>query len=74
MTSFIKNIRVAYFKAPSLTYLYGISLLVGILLVTLFISGYGWDRPPGVVMMLLYFRVLQILASENNDFPKLTTR
>lgn len=73
MTSFIKNIRVAYFKAPSLTYLYGISLLVGILLVTLFISGYGWDRPPGVVMMLLYFRVLQILASENNDFHKLTT-
>ena len=47
MTSFIKNIRVAYFKAPS-NYLYGISLLVGILLVTLFISGYGWDRPPGL--------------------------
>ena len=72
ITSFIKKINIAYFKAPSLTHLYGVSLLVSILLVSLFISGYGWARPPGIIIILLYFRFLQIFTSANkNNFQNL---
>lgn len=74
ITRFIKTIKATYFKVPSLAYLYGISLIMGILLVSLFISGYGWARPPGIIMMLLYFRLLQIVATENNALPKFANR
>jgi hypothetical protein len=38
---------------------YSISLLSSVLLVTLFVSGYGWERPPGLIMLLLFFRIVQ---------------
>ena len=70
LISFIKNIRVTYFRVSSLSYLYGVSLLLSVLLVTLFISGYGWSRPPGIIMILLYFRFLQIVEIKDNALLK----
>ena len=74
MTSLIKNIKVTYFTVHSLTYSFGVSLITSILLVALFISGYGWNRAPGIIMMLLFFRFAQIVASENNELPKFLYR
>ena len=59
MTSFIKNIRVAYFKAPSLTYLYGIFSSSGHFTSNLVYIWVWMGSTTRVVMMLLYFRVLQ---------------
>ncbi len=36
---------------------YSLALLVSILLIVIFVSGYGWDRPPGVIMIFLFFRI-----------------
>lgn len=38
---------------------YSLALLFAVLLITIFVSGYGWDRPPGVIMLSLFFRVFQ---------------
>ena len=35
---------------------YSLALLVSVLLIILFVSGYGWDRPPGVIIIFLLFR------------------
>ena len=72
MTTLLKNIKITYFMVPSLIYVYGMSLLLSILLVTLFISGYGWSRPPGIIMMVLFFRFLQIVAIESNALRQFT--
>tara|TARA_B110001450_G_scaffold256640_1_gene287902 strand:+ start:923 stop:2335 length:1413 start_codon:yes stop_codon:yes gene_type:complete len=74
MAHFIKNIKITYFMASSSIYVYGLSLLLSTLLVALFISGYGWSRPPGIIMILLFFRFLQIVASENNALPNFMNR
>ena len=66
----MKNIRAAYFMAPSSVNLFGLSLITSILLVALFVSGYGWSRPPGIIMLLLYFRLLQLTASGSNALSK----
>jgi hypothetical protein len=70
MIQFIKNIKIKYFTISSLTYLYGLSLLLSVLLVALFISGYGWTRPPGIIMLLFYFRLIQIAIIENKILSK----
>ena len=74
MTRFIKNIKTTYFMASSSTYVYGLSLLLSNLLVALFISGYGWERPPGIIIMLLFFSFLQIVASKNKALPNFMNR
>ena len=57
----IKNIKNQYFMTLSSSiHIYGLSLILSILLVALFISGYGWSRPPGIIMVLLFFRFLTI--------------
>jgi hypothetical protein len=42
---------------------YAIALSTSLLLVMLLISGYGWDRPPGVVLIFLMFRLMDINLS-----------
>ena len=39
---------------------YGISLLLSISIVAFTISSYGWDRIPGVIMFILFYRIMQI--------------
>lgn len=39
----------------------GGSLLISCVFVTYLISGYGWDRLPGVIMLMLFYRNLQNL-------------
>ena len=70
----IRNIKVTYFTIPSLSYIFGISLILGILLVALFITAYGWLRPAGIIMLLLYFRFLQIAVSKNSGLPNFGNR
>lgn len=67
----VKNIKTIYFTATSPTQLFGLSLVISILLVNLFISGYGWSRPPGIIIFLIYFRFLQLLSSESNTSSNL---
>lgn len=66
----IKNINMIFSTACSLRLTFGVSLLLAILLTTVFISGYGWSRPPGIIMLLLFFRVLQIITVEKEALPK----
>jgi hypothetical protein len=39
------------------------ALIISILFVVIFISSYGWDRPPGLIIMLLFYRRIKLLAS-----------
>jgi len=71
ITRLIKNIKITFFMASSLILTYGVSLLLAILLVSLFISGYGWSRPPGIIMLLLFFRVLQVITVEKEALLKI---
>jgi len=66
----IKNIKIIFYMTSSLILTYGVSLLLAILLISLFVSGYGWSRPPGMIMFLLFFRVLQIITVEKEALPK----
>ena len=70
----VKNIIFTYNHATSWSYLFGVSLIIGILLVTIFISAYGWLRPAGIIMLLLYFRFLEMVVRENNSLPKFGNR
>lgn len=45
---------------------YAISLLAAQLVIALLVSGYGWDRPPGVVMLLLFFRWINFIGFPEN--------
>jgi hypothetical protein len=55
----INNCRIIIIKTSSLRVTYSVALLFAVLFVTLFVSGYGWGRPPGMIMLLLFFRVFQ---------------
>lgn len=44
---------------------YSLSLLFAVLLITLFVSGYGWNRPPGVIMLFLFFRMIQLSVTDS---------
>ncbi|MEA5421446.1 hypothetical protein VB712_19660 [Spirulina sp. CCNP1310] len=44
----------------SLSQKYGLALMVSVIFVTLFISGYGWERPAGLVMFVVFHRVVAI--------------
>jgi hypothetical protein len=74
MLNLIKNMKAKYNKTSSVVHLFGLSLMASILLVTLFISGYGWSRPPGIVMLLLYFRYLQLDVAKNSALPRYWNR
>lgn len=41
---------------------FSVCLLFSLLLILLFVSGYGWNRPPGVIMMILIYRMMGILS------------
>tara|TARA_B100000780_G_C21027829_1_gene412061 strand:- start:781 stop:981 length:201 start_codon:yes stop_codon:yes gene_type:complete len=49
---------------------FGVSFLLAMLMIVLFVSGYGWSRPPGIIMLLLFFRILQIITVEKEVLPK----
>lgn len=40
--------------------LYSVALSCSVLLITLFVSGYGWGRPPGVIILFLFFRMFEL--------------
>jgi hypothetical protein len=46
---------------------YGVALSLATLFVALFISGYGWDRLPGIVMLTILFRIIsEAIENESN--------
>ena len=49
-----ENIKIKQYVFHSIV---GYSLMLSIVLVATFISGYGWDRPPGLVILLLFYRI-----------------
>ena len=53
--------------SASLCQRYGLALMMVIIFVALFISGYGWERPVGFVVLALFFRVTIILFSYRNS-------
>ena len=38
---------------------FGVSFVISTLIIAAFLSGYGWDRVPGVIMMILFYRHLK---------------
>ena len=70
ITRLIKNIKIILSLSSSLMLKFGVSFLLAILIIVLFVSGYGWSRPPGIIMLLLFFRILQIITVEKEVLPK----
>jgi hypothetical protein len=61
------GIEQRFLSATKIGYRWGLSLIVSIVLFATVVSGYGWDRIPGVIMMLLFFRIIDdrvLLKSE----------
>ena len=58
----IKNIKIILSLSSSLMLNFGVSFLLAMLMIILFVSGYGWSRPPGIIMLLLFFIILQIIT------------
>lgn len=56
---FINNVKRLIFISSLPEIEYSVALLFSILLILIFVSGYGWDRPPGVIMLFIFFRVFQ---------------
>jgi hypothetical protein len=54
---------LAFNNNKSLKYIrFAIAFISSVLLVSLFLSGYGWDRIPGVIMLMLFYRHLQYMS------------
>ena len=70
ITRLIKNIKIILSLSSSLMLNFGVSFLLAMLIITLFVSGYGWSRPPGIIMLFLFFRILQIITIEKEVLPK----
>jgi hypothetical protein len=60
---FLKKALNVIFCVQSYGNQYAIALSTSMFLVMLLISGYGWDRPPGMVVILLMFRLMDIKLS-----------
>jgi hypothetical protein len=41
---------------------FSICLFFSLLFIVLFVSGYGWSRPPGVIMLMLIYRLMDVLS------------
>ena len=61
---FRKTLNLCDIKYISIAQKYGAVLMVSLLFVALFISGYGWERPVGYIMIFLYFRIVCILVKD----------
>jgi len=59
MYKFISNLKKLALASSLPEAEYSLALLVAVLLIVIFVSGYGWGRPPGVIMLFLFFRVFQ---------------
>jgi hypothetical protein len=59
ISKFINNLKRLTFKSNLPEVGYSLALLVSVLLIVIFVSGYGWERPPGVIMLFIFFRVFQ---------------
>lgn len=59
MYKFISNLKKLASPSSFPEAGYSLALLVAVLLIAIFVSGYGWGRPPGVIMLFLFFRVFQ---------------
>lgn len=70
ITRLIKNIKIILSLSSSLMLNFGVSFLLAMLMITLFVSGYGWSRPTGIIMLFLFFRILQIITVEKEVLPK----
>jgi len=57
---FHKVIIFVRFTNTGLSQKYGVSLMFSCILIALFVSGYGWNRPVGYIVSFLFFRVLLI--------------
>ena len=44
---------------------FGISIVLSTIIVLMFISGYGWDNSSGLIMLLLYYRLITDLKVKN---------
>jgi hypothetical protein len=56
----ILNLSIIVFKrADSMFLKTGISLLLSVYFSAFLISGYGWDRVPGVIVLFLFYRMLE---------------
>ncbi len=47
-----------YHKSNSIFYKYGISLFISISILALFVNGYGWNRPPGLIFLLTMYMLI----------------
>ena len=67
------NCEKQYEKYNLFNVRYAICLGTAIIVIALFVSGYGWFRPPGIIILLLFYRIFQkdfmeyILYSSNNS-------
>lgn len=56
--NYCKNVRVYSNQ-------YGVALTVSLVVISVFVSGYGWDRTPGAIMLLLFYRIIGINLSDS---------
>jgi hypothetical protein len=59
MYKFISNLKKLALASSLPEVEISLTLLVAVLLIVIFVSGYGWERPPGVIMLFLFFRVFR---------------
>ena len=45
-------------KSKAIFYKYGISLFISISIIALFVNGYGWNRPPGLIFLLIMYMII----------------
>jgi hypothetical protein len=68
----LNNVRKLALATDLSKVMYSLALLCSVLLITLFISAYGWDRPPGVIMLFLFYRIVQLSAVHGYSLMPLT--
>jgi hypothetical protein len=57
---FGKKVLRGAFVAETYINRYALALTMSLIIVALLISGYGWDRPPGMIMIFLLYRMTDI--------------
>lgn len=43
-------------------------LILSLLFIVLFVSGYGWSRPPGVIILILIFKMMDLSSQTNLSY------
>jgi len=67
MFRFFKNIYKVYISQHSLFFNYAIAMILSLLFVSFFINGYGWDRPPGFIIIFVLIKLVSILNGKINS-------